>query len=343
MKAPRRARSRAAAPSPSARFIPPMKALGVDAPPDGSAETWSCEIKFDGYRALAVLNDGEVRLWSRNHKPLDYPEVLPALEALKCRDAVIDGEIVALDAEGRSNFQALQGRDLGERPPIVFYLFDLLHLDGRSLLDEPIEARRAALEKLVKRPSRSVQLSPVFDVEPATFLAKAKAQGLEGMILKRRGSAYEPGRRSGAWLKVKHVNEQEFVIGGFTPPQKSRQYFGAILVGYHERGKLLYAGKVGAGFDADLLRSLHAKFGRLAINECPFDNLPLKHSSRFGQGMTPAVMRTVTWLRPTLVAQIKFAEWTLEGLLRQPVFLGLRKDKAARAVRREAAARRDWI
>lgn len=319
-------------------FIPPMKALGVGAVPDGPAQAWHCEIKFDGYRAVAVLNQGKVELWSRSHKPLDYPEVLPHVQALECRNAVIDGEIVALDTKGRSSFQTLQGRDLGERPPIVFYLFDLLHLDGRSLLAEPIEARRALLEKLVRKPSSFLQLSPVFDVEPATFLAKAREQGLEGMILKRKRSLYEAGRRSGAWLKVKNINEQEFVVGGFTPPRNSRQYFGAILVGHYREGELIYAGKVGTGFDARWLRRLHAQFLSLATAECPFANLPLDHRSRFGQGMTPAVMRTVTWLRPKLVAQIKFAEWTHEGLLRQPVFLGLRKDKAANAVKREAPA-----
>ncbi len=327
-------------PARPAAFIPPMKALGVDAIPAGSAQAWHCEIKFDGYRAVAVLNRGEVELWSRSHRPLDYPEVLPHVQALKCRNAVIDGEIVALDLQGRSSFQMLQRRDLGERPPIVFYLFDLLHLDGRSLLAEPIEARRALLEKLVRKPGGFLQLSPVFDVEPITFLAKAREQGLEGMILKRKQSPYEAGRRSGAWLKVKNLNEQEFVIGGFTPPRNSRQCFGAILVGHYRRGKLIYAGKVGAGFDARGLRRLHAQFPGLATTECPFANLPLAHRSRFGQGMSASVMRTVSWLRPELVAQIKFAEWTQEGLLRQPVFLGLRRDKAARDVRREAPAPR---
>lgn len=322
----------------AAGFTPPMKALGVTAVPAGPAQAWHCEIKFDGYRAIAVLNRGRVQLWSRTHKPLHYPEVLPALEALDCRNAVLDGEIVALDAAGRSSFQALQGRARGQRPPLVFYLFDLLHLDGRSLLAEPIEARRAQLETLCARPEPFLQLSPVFDLAPATFLARAKKLGLEGAILKRKGSRYEAGRRSGAWLKVKNLNEQEFVIGGFTAPRNSRQYFGAILVGYHQAGQLLYAGKVGTGFDGRGLRALHAKFRPLATADCPFVNLPLGHRSRFGAGMTAAAMRTVTWLRPRLVAQIRFAEWTHDGLLRQPVFLGLRHDKPARAVQREAPA-----
>lgn len=318
------------------RFVEPMKALGVDAIPESPPGEWHCEIKYDGYRALALLNRGKVELWSRNHKPLDYPEIVPFLEKLKCRDAAIDGEIVALDARGRSSFQTLQGRDLGERPPIVFYLFDLLHLDGKSLLHLPLEVRRVALEKLLEKPAKALQLSPVFHVPPEALLAEAKRQGLEGIVLKRQGSAYEVGKRSGAWLKVKNLNEQEFVVGGFTPPQNSRQYFGAILVGYYRREKLLYAGKVGTGFDTALLRTLHAKFAKLTAPTCPFANLPLAHRSRFGQGMTPAVMRTVGWLKPTLVAQIEFAEWTREGMLRHPVFLGLRQDKPAEDVRREA-------
>lgn len=323
-----------------AQFIPPMKALGVSAIPENAEGEWYCEIKFDGYRAVAVLNEGSVELWSRNHKPLDYPEVLPQLEKLSCSSAVIDGEIVALDPLGRSHFQLLQGRDLGDRPPIVYYAFDLLELDGISLLAEPLETRRTALVKLLKKARRPLLLSPSFEAEPVEFLEHARAQGLEGMILKRRGSIYETDRRPGSWLKVKNLNEQEFVIGGFTPPRNSRQGFGAILVGYYERGKLMYVGKVGTGFDQALLLNLHEKFKALAAEESSFANLPLEHRSRFGQGMTPAVMRTVTWLKPKLVAQIRFAEWTQDGLLRQPVFAGLRKDKRAKDVRREAAAKK---
>ncbi len=257
---------------------------------------------------------------------------------MRCDNAVLDGEIVALDAKGRSNFQLLQGRNLGDRPPIVFFVFDLLHLDGRSLLAEPIETRRAELKGLVKRLGATVQLSQAFDASPEDLLAAARGQGLEGIILKRAGSRYESDRRSGAWLKVKNLNEQEFVIGGFTAPKNSRQHFGALLVGYYQGRKLLYAGKVGTGFDSNRLRELRRRFTALEAATCPFDNLPMERRPRFGQGMTRAAMRDVTWLRPRLVAQIKFAEWTQEGLLRQPVFLGVREDKSARAVRREAGA-----
>lgn len=313
-----------------------MKALDRGKVPEG---LWQCEIKFDGFRAMAVLNGGGAELWSRNHKPLsaDFPEVIQALRKLKCRNAVLDGEIVALDEAGRSRFQLLQARDLpGGRPTLVYYVFDLLHRDGRSLVDAPLEERRRHLVSLAGKAAKPVQLSPVFLVEPAELLAAARDQGLEGIIAKRPGSPYEADRRSGAWLKCKVVAEQEFVIGGFTPPKNSRPYFGAILIGYYRAGNLIYAGKVGTGFAHALLRSMHAVFLRRVRKVCPFANLPMEGKPRFGEGMNSAAMREVTWLNPELVAQVKFTEWTHDGLLRQPVFLGLRKDKRARQVRREA-------
>lgn len=318
----------------AAAFVPPMKALGVAAAPAG---VWRCEIKFDGYRAVALVNRGRAELWSRNRKEMsaDYPEIVAALEKLPGGSAVLDGEIVALDAMGRSRFQLLQGREIGERPPLLFYVFDVMQRDGRPLVDRPIEERRKELEALLKKAARPVQISPLFEVEPAELMAAARQQGLEGIIAKRPGSLYEPDRRSGAWVKCKVVLEQEFVIGGFSEPRNSREHFGAILIGYYEDGKLLYAGKVGTGFDRERLRSLHALFLARRIETCPFANLPMPRRPRFGQGMTRSEMRKVTWVRPELVAQIKFGEWTEDHILRQPVFLGLRKDKKAREVRRE--------
>lgn len=326
--------SSAAAP---AEYLEPMKALGVSEVPTGR---WHCEIKYDGYRALAILNHGKAELWSRNQKSMtgDYPEIVAALQKVRCKNAILDGEIVALDSAGRSRFQLLQGRDLdGAQAPLVYYVFDLVQLDGKSLVALPLEERRERLSILLGKPKNPLQLSPSFEVEPAELMKAVRKQGLEGIIAKRPGSVYEPGRRSGAWLKCKILGEQEFVIGGFSQPQKSRQYFGAILIGYYENGKLLYAGKVGTGFNHRLLETLHASFLKRVRATCPFDNLPLNHKSRFGTGMPLSEMKKVTWLKPQLVAQIKFAEWTHDGLLRQPVFLGLRKDKAARDVRREAA------
>jgi bifunctional non-homologous end joining protein LigD len=281
-----------------------MQALGSATLPAGR---WLCEIKFDGYRAVAVLNRGAVELWSRNHRPLgpDYPEVVARLGRIKCRSAALDGEIVALDDRGRSRFQLLQNfGQAGARPPLVYYVFDLMQLDGRSTVELPLEDRQHLLRRLIPRPTRTVQLSPSFAVEPAELMATARAQQLEGIVIKRPGSRYESGRRSGAWLKCKLLGEQEFVIGGFTRPQASREYFGAILIGYYQGGRLLYAGKVGTGFNRALLASLHAQFQRRQRADCPFADLPTERRSRFGTGMTRRERAKVTWIRPELVAQI---------------------------------------
>jgi bifunctional non-homologous end joining protein LigD len=162
-----------------------------------------------------------------------------------------------------------------------------------------------------------------------------KRRGLEGIIGKQRDSVYEPGRRSGAWIKLKCVNEQEFVIGGYTPPGGSRKHFGAILVGYYKDKRLLFAGKVGSGFTSKSLSMLHKKFREEARDDCPFADLPSKQNGQWVQGITPSMMRKMHWVNPAFVAQIKFAEWTRDGKLRQPVFLGLREDKEASEVTRE--------
>jgi bifunctional non-homologous end joining protein LigD len=320
-----------------AEFVAPMKALGSERLPTG---TWHCEIKYDGYRAVAVVRGHAAELWSRTRKPMgaDYPAVVAHLGALKCRSAVLDGEVVALDPQGRSRFQLLQNRGhAGAAPTLVYYLFDVMRLDGRDLTGLPLEERRNALVRLVGKGGPAVQVAPAFAVEPAELFAAAAKHGLEGIIAKRPGSLYEPDRRSGAWRKCKVIAEQEFVIGGFSAPRKSREYFGALLVGYYAQGELRYAGKVGTGFDRSRLASIHARFLAHPAKGCPFVDLPSSHRSRFGAGMGTAEMRKVTWVKPVLVAQVKFAEWTAEGLLRQPVFLGLREDKKATAVRREAA------
>jgi bifunctional non-homologous end joining protein LigD len=308
-----------------------MKALGVTGIPEGE---WHLEIKFDGYRALAALQNGrDPELWSRNEKSFadDYPELVEAFERVRCRDALIDGEIVALDEKGRSRFQLLQQRTSAEsRPAIFYYAFDLLQLDGRSLLAEPIEMRRKKLERLLKRPPERIRLSAVFDVSPDRLLQEVKRKGLEGIIAKAVGSAYEADRRSGAWLKQRLRNEQEFVICGYTPPAGSRTHFGALLVGYHAEGELQYAGKVGTGFDQARLTSLHKRFQSLRRASCPFKNVPANLPGKS--------TRMVQWLRPVLVCQVSFAEWTADGRLRQPAFLGMRSDKKAKDVVREAPA-----
>lgn len=320
-------------------YTEPMKALAVEAVPEGD---WQLELKFDGYRAIALVDGGAVALWSRNRNDLtaDYPEVTAALKKLRCRNATLDGELVALDEQGRSSFQLMQQRELrGRRPAMQYFVFDLLHLDGRDFRRQPLGRRRAALERLLGRGDGTVWPSPVFDVTPAELMDAVREKGMEGIVAKRRGSFYEPGRRSGAWLKCRLAREQEFVIGGFTAPKGSRTHFGSLLIGYYEGERLLCAGKVGSGFDDRLLESLHRKMSALERRDCPFDNLPSAKRSRFGAGLTAAALRDVTWLDPDLVCQVRFTEWTDDGSLRHPVFLDLRDDKRARDVVREPLAK----
>ena len=226
-----------------------MKAKLVDFMPSGG--DWIYEIKFDGYRALALRGGSETRILSRNQKDLGskFPEVKDSIAALDVQDAIIDGEIVALDEKGRSSFQLLQGFDTGqEKPPIVYYAFDLLQLNGKNLQNLPIEERKAKLEELLKKPPGVIRYSVSFTKDIPELLDRTRKLGLEGLIGKRSGSRYEPGKRTGAWIKLKLHQEQEFVIGGYTEPEGSRKYFGALLVGFYEGKKLKFAGRVGTGF-----------------------------------------------------------------------------------------------
>jgi bifunctional non-homologous end joining protein LigD len=317
------------------KFIEPMKALLVDAPPEGD---WLYEIKFDGFRAMAYRDRNATRLLSRNNKDFadKFPEVFDAIASLEVEDAVIDGEIVAIDEKGRSSFQLLQAYNLGQkRPPILFYAFDLLQLNGEDVRKLPLSERKAKLEALLEGAPPLIRYSKSLGNEPEPLLEQARELGLEGLIGKRPNSVYEEGQRSGNWIKLKLHHEQEFVIGGYTPPGGSRPYFGALLVGVYKGGKLKFAGKVGTGFNTKLLHSLHTQFKKLAIDECPFADLPEKRTGRYGQGITAAEMRRCHWVKPVLVCQIKFTEWTRDDRLRHPVFLGLREDKSAKEVVRE--------
>jgi bifunctional non-homologous end joining protein LigD len=234
-------------------FVEPMKAKLVESLPSGD---WIYEIKFDGYRAIALRGGSETRVLSRNQNDLGikFLEVKDSIAALDVQDAIIDGEIVALDEKGRSSFQLLQSFDMGqERPPIVFYAFDLLRLNGKDLRSLPIEERKAKLEALLKNPPGVIRYSVSFTKDIPELLNRAHKLGLEGLIAKRLGSRYEAGKRTGAWIKLKLHQEQEFVIGGYTEPEGSRKYFGALLVGFYEGKKLKFAGRVGTGFSEKLL------------------------------------------------------------------------------------------
>ena len=323
-------------PSAKARFIDPMKPRLVKDPP--IAGDWIYELKFDGIRLIAVKTGKKVSLLSRNKNELAgrFPEIVEAVKDLPVHECVIDGEVVALDEEGRSSFQLLQAREMeGRESPVYFYAFDLLQLDGKSLTSLPLEARKSILEQLCADAREPIRYSGNIGGDAKALLNEVKRRGLEGIIGKQRNSIYEQGRRSGAWIKLKCVSEQEFVIGGYTPPQGSRKHFGAILVGYYKDKKLVFAGKVGTGFTAKSLSMLHKKFRTQERSDCPFVDLPSKQNGEWVQGITPSMMRKMHWLNPVFVCEIKFAEWTRDKKLRAPVFLGLREDKKPSDVIRE--------
>ena len=318
------------------RFIEPMKAKLVEKPP--ATGNWFYELKFDGIRLIAVKRDEKVSLLSRNQNDLSgrFPEIVEAIENLSPRECVIDGEVVAVDDKGRSSFQLLQAHEMeGRKSPIYFYAFDLLQLDGKSLIELPLEARKNVLEKLCADAGDPLRYSGAIGSDAKRLLEEVQRRGLEGLIGKQRNSVYEPGRRSGAWIKLKCVNEQEFIIGGYTPPQGARKHFGAILVGYYENNKLVFAGKVGTGFTTKSLSMLHKKFQNETCYDCPFVDLPSRQDGQWVLGITPSMMKKMHWVNPKFVAQIKFAEWTRDGKLRAPVFLGLREDKKPTDVVRE--------
>lgn len=324
------------------RFIPPMKPRLVETPP--TAGDWVYELKFDGIRLIAVKSGDKVNLISRNRNELGgrFSQVASAVADLPIEDCVIDGEVVALDEKGGSSFQLLQAHEMeGRRAPIYFYVFDLLQAAGKTLIGLPLERRKALLSALCEGAADSIRFSGEIGGDPVPLLKEVKRLGLEGVIGKQRGSVYEPDCRSGAWIKLKCVNEQEFVIGGFTPPQGARKHFGALLVGYYENKRLLFAGKVGTGFDGKMLATLHKRFRAEKRADCPFADLPSKQGGQWVQGITPAMMRRCEWINSTFVCQVKFAEWTREGKLRQPVFLGLREDKKPAEVVRESGSARE--
>jgi len=307
--------------------ITPMLATLVDAPFDDPA--WLFEVKWDGFRAIATIDaEGAVALTSRNGLDLlkRFKELASIGTAFRSLPVVVDGEICALDAQGRSSFQALQQVDMQargkSRTPLTYIAFDLLYADGRDLRALPLEQRKIKLEALIV-PDRGVLYSKHIIGRGKEFFALAQREQLEGIIAKRRDSPYRM-TRSRDWFKIKAKHEEEFVIGGWTEPKGSRSNFGALLLGYHEAGKLVFAGQVGTGFTQKLLRDIGAELQKRERKTSPFAELPR---------MNPPPH----FVTPELVAQIAFAEWTADGLLRQPVFLGLRTDKAARDVTRERA------
>ena len=318
--------------TPEPAFVEPMKAKPAARIPSG--DDWLLELKFDGYRFLATKGGDAIHLWSRtkNDFSLRFPQIADAVRTLPCDTAILDGELVVSDEQGRPSFQLIQ--NAGENTPVQGFVFDLLHVDGDDLRQRTLAERRERLADLIKG-CAPLYFSAELTGDPDAVLAEIASRGLEGIVAKRRSSHYEAGRRSGAWVKVKCLREQEFVIGGFTPPKGTRECFGALLVGCYRGRKLVFAGKVGTGFDSRRLRTLHEAMSALRAAKCPFLDLPRPRSSRWSQPLTRVEMAHCTWIKPTLICQVRFAEWTDDAVLRQPAFLGMREDKTAADVVRE--------
>jgi len=275
---------------------------------------WVYEEKYDGIRAVAYRDGDRLRILSRTGQDLTagFPVIVGDLLELADPDVVLDGELVVFDPSGVSRFQLLQRRGVqGMRT--VYAVFDCLRSQGRDLLARPLDERRKRLVELIPKRRGPLMTSRRLPRDGERALATAREKSWEGVIAKVATSPYEPGVRSRAWLKIKVRGESEFVIGGYTPPQGSRAEFGALLVGLYDRGKLRYTGKVGTGYTQDTLRDLGVKMKRLRTDASPFD--------------PPSRVADAAWVKPRLVAQLAYAEWTADGKLRQPAFLGLRIDK----------------
>jgi bifunctional non-homologous end joining protein LigD len=316
------------------QFVRPMKATAVsELPAEGD---WIYEIKWDGYRALGLKRGESVQLLSLKEKNLtsDFPGVAEAMGSLAAETAVVDGEIVAVDAQGRPSFQVLQNRKtLGRGWDVVYYAFDLLQLEGEDLQRLPLHVRKAKLKTLLAATdSPAVRYSAELTGKPAALIRTVAAAGLEGVIAKKRDSVYRAGTRVTTWLKLKLNKGQEFVIGGYKPDAGS---FQSILVGYYDAKKLIFAGKVRQGFNPVGRSRLLKELTPLLTKKCPFANLPTSRKSHFGEGITVEEMAQLCWLKPKLVAQVSFTEWTNYGLLRHATFEGLRDDKSPREIVRE--------
>jgi bifunctional non-homologous end joining protein LigD len=318
----RAAKRKPAATDPIPVVASPMLATLVDKPFDNPG--WLFEVKWDGYRAICTIDArGKLTLISRNGNDLlkQFHDLAGLAEAFVSLPIVVDGEIVSLDDEGRSSFQRLQ--EYGKSPSaLTFVAFDLLYADGRDLRKEPLEERKALLERMIVDDTL-VMFSKHVVGEGTTLFAMAQKRGLEGIVAKKRDSSYQ-ARRTRDWLKIKAQNEQEFVVGGWTDPRGSRKGFGALLLGLYQGKALRYVGSVGTGFDARLLRDLSATLAEAARATSPFDG-PVDTNAR------------VHWVKPVMVVQVRFAEWTRDEHLRQPAFLGVRIDKDPKSCVREIA------
>ena len=308
--------------------LSPQLATLVDGPPP-DPENWLFEIKFDGYRILARVDGKDIRLITRNGNDWSHKlqPLQKALASMKLPPGWYDGEIVVHNEEGRPDFGLLQNAfDANSPGEMVYFIFDAPFLNGRDLRDTPLEERRAQLEAVLdKRLNDTVRYSAALAAAPEDMIAAACSMGLEGIIGKRRDASYA-ARRNSSWIKLKCGQRQEFVIGGYTDPQGARSSFGSLLLGtYDADGTLRYAGNVGSGFNGASLRDLKAKMDKLATGKSPF-------------APSRDIDRKAHWLKPTLVAEVAFGEWTSAGSIRHSVFKGLRKDKKATSIVRELPA-----
>jgi DNA ligase D-like protein (predicted ligase) len=310
-----------------ASFIEPMECQAADKLPEGPG--WLYEIKLDGYRMIAVRND-KTAIYSRlrNSNTKKFPEIAGALDSLP-EGTVLDGELAALDAEGRPDFTLLQNYR-SSAAHLVYFAFDILVHKGRSLLALPLSERRQILRKVVK-PNDHVQIVEV-STNANDIVRFVKECRLEGVIAKRADSHYLPGKRISSWVKTRITTSQEFVIGGYTP---SHLGLDAILVGFYKDKGLYFVGRVRAGFTPVTGRLVHRKIRRIETDKCPFINLPQRTAGRWGQGVTEKDMKHMIWLRPEAVADIEFLEWTSGSQLRHASFVRLRDDKNPAEVVRE--------
>ena len=312
-----------------AEFIEPMECLLVSKLPEGP--DWTYEVKLDGYRAIGVRTSSEATLYSRNHKNFNerFPQIAEALRGLPA-DTVIDGEVVALDDSGRPNFHRLQ-HFAAEASRIRYFVFDLLVWKGRDLTTLPLAERRHFM-RLIKLGSPRIRLSEQFNAPAAQVVAAVRQQQLEGVVAKGNDSLYEPGKRSGSWVKMRINKGQEFVIGGFMPGPHGVD---SIIVGYYRDKDLVYVARTRNGFVPATRRSVYEKLKPLVTDKCPFVNLPETGRARWGEILDAEKMKKCVWVRPKLVAVIEFLEWTEGDRLRHSKFVALRDDKNPRDVVKE--------
>ena len=307
-------------------YVPQLATLVKDAP---HGDEWFHEIKYDGYRIGARVKRGRITLYTRNGNDWTaaFPEIVDAIDKLHLDDALIDGEAAMVLPVGRTSFQAMQNAATPDaRSRLVYFAFDLLRLGGKSLEALPLEERKARLKRLVgSRKTGRIRYSEHVVGNGAAFFKEACRHKLEGIVSKKRDQPHRAGRHGG-WLKTKCVQRQEFVIGGFTDPEGMRAGIGALLIGYYEKGRLVFSGKVGTGFTQKLATELRARLDRLEQKACPFTPPP-----------AGALGRRAHWVKPDLVCEVVFTEWTGEGKIRHPSFQGLRADKKPKQVVREQA------